>query len=433
MRSSFGSRAGPGPVARRAWRRRSTGRRSTARTPRCHAAGRGPARARDARRAARRGTCRCDGIRPRAPRPARRTGSDPRRAATGTVAETDAIRARAVTWGSQPCGRSCRAGRPARLARRIRQTGSSERLIEVDADERAAVTDPPRFPTPWARSRINTLDAAHGNAARPQRSELVLHPPRFGERLHRLLLLRRELLRHRHLDLNDQIPSPTILLYALPTHPESLSRRRTLRNLDRHLRPVERLHAHPRAERRLRDVDRYGRDQIQPFTLVEPVRRHGERDEQVARRAILHPFAALPLEADLRSGVDPGGNGDRHLLPGPHFACASACGTPLGWNLAAAEAHRAGPVHGEAALAEADRTAALALLTGDELGAGRGARAMTGAALFVQVELDRHLASERSGAERNLQRRLHVLATLRTAGAGASRAWTSCRGAAAEH
>lgn len=49
----------------------------------------------------------------------------------------------------------------------------------------------------------------------------VVH--RLGELLHRLFLLRRELLGHRYFDLDDQVAARPILLHPLATNPETLS------------------------------------------------------------------------------------------------------------------------------------------------------------------------------------------------------------------
>src|SRR3954466_10068278 len=87
--------------------------------------------------------------------------------------------------------------------------------------------------------RADTTYAAGG-----RRAGLVLHSPGFSERLHRLLLLRRELVGHRDLHLNDQVATRAVLLDPLRAHAEALSRRGTRWDLDRHLRPVERLDAH---------------------------------------------------------------------------------------------------------------------------------------------------------------------------------------------
>src|SRR4029079_1110757 len=131
---------------------------------------------------------------------------------------------------------------------------------------------------------------------------------------------------------------------------------------------------------------RHGGDDVESLALEEAVGLHLEGDQQVARRTARAPFAPLSLEADLGARVGAGGDGDEHLLARPHLADAVAGRAALGGHLASSEAHRAGTVHGEAALAEGDDPAPLTLGAGLDRRARRRAVAVAGGALLVHFE-----------------------------------------------
>src|SRR6185437_11634377 len=219
-----------------------------------------------------------------------------------------------------------------------------------------------------------------------------------------------------------------VLLDPLSAYAKALAAGRARRNADRHLLAVERLDADAGAERGLRDVDRHGRNHVEPLALEEAIGLDLKVDQQVARRTVPRAARALALESNLRPGIDPCRNCNHHFLTGTDLARAVAGRAALARHGAFAETHRTGTLHGEPALAERDRAAPLTLGTGLDLGTGRGSAAVAGAAFFVHLELDRHLAAERRGAERNLKLRLHVLPAL-----GSSRARTALPRAAAEH
>src|SRR5205085_5615860 len=133
-----------------------------------------------------------------------------------------------------------------------------------------------------------------------------------------------QLVRSFDLHFDNQIAALIRLVHSLSPHAESLSRCSALRNLDENLLPIERRHADLRPKRRLRDVDRNRRDDIQAFTLVELVSQNRERDKQVAGRSVARSFSSLTLEPDFRACIDPGRNGDEDLLSRADFTCTVA-------------------------------------------------------------------------------------------------------------
>src|ERR1035437_9932229 len=272
-----------------------------------------------------------------------------------------------------------------------------------------------------------SANIAEGCGKNP-RGALRLHCLR--ELPHRLLLLRRQLLRHRYLHLDNQVALRPVLLDPVSTHPEAFSVLRARRDLDRDLGAVERLDVDLLAERRVGDADLHRRDEIQPFALIEAVGLHVEGDQQITRRASLRASGTLPLEANLRARVDTGRNGDLDGLSRAHFARAGAGGAALRRHLPATKTDGAGALHGKAARTKADRPATGTFGTGPELCARRGAAAATGRALLVQVELDGDLAAHRRGSKRDFQRCFDVVAALRSTVARVLRAAAR---AAAEH
>src|SRR5687768_5404672 len=163
----------------------------------------------------------------------------------------------------------------------------------------------------------------------PRSYSLILHSTRFRELAHHALLLVGELVGRFYFHLDDEIAALVSFLDSLPFDAKPFSRGSTGRDANQHLFPVERLDADLRAERCLRDVYRQRRDDVQSFALVEPVRRHRERDEEVAWRAVRGSFAPLALQPDLRPRVDTCGHRDENLLPRAHLAGAVARCTNL--------------------------------------------------------------------------------------------------------
>src|SRR5687767_188231 len=120
----------------------------------------------------------------------------------------------------------------------------------------------------------------------PRSYSLILQSTRFRELAHHALLLVGELVRRFDLHFDNEIAALISFLYPLPFYAKPFGRGSASRDANQHLLPVERLHADLRAQRCLRDVYRQRRDDVQSFALVEPVRRHRERDEEVAWRAV---------------------------------------------------------------------------------------------------------------------------------------------------
>src|SRR5262245_40878467 len=110
----------------------------------------------------------------------------------------------------------------------------------------------------------------------------MLESANLREPLHQFFLLRRQLVRHNDLHFDNQVANRFLFANALLTNAEAFSARRTGGNLQRDLRALQRLDAHLRPERRLRDVDRHRRNEIESFALEEPVGLHAERDDEIA-------------------------------------------------------------------------------------------------------------------------------------------------------
>src|SRR5688500_8131087 len=151
--------------------------------------------------------------------------------------------------------------------------------------------------------------------------ESVLQAARLGEFPHHALLLLGELFRHGDGDLDDEITPFLPLRNALPPYPESLSRRRSMRDAYGDLAVIEGLDADLRSERRLGDVQRDRRDHVEPFAPEEAIGLHLKGDQQVAGRSALRAPAALILQADLRPCIHSRGDGNVDLaargdLPG---------------------------------------------------------------------------------------------------------------------
>src|SRR5258708_28815158 len=152
---------------------------------------------------------------------------------------------------------------------------------------------------------------------------------RLGELAHRLFLLFVQFVGHRDLDQHDQISLRPILFDSQSRDTETLTTGRTRRDLDRNSFSIECLHADFRAQGGLGDVDRHRRDDVEAFAAIKMVRLDRKGDQQIARLAALCSLATLPLEPDLRSGIDPWRNGDHDFLAGANFAGAVARRTSL--------------------------------------------------------------------------------------------------------
>src|SRR5687767_1625955 len=119
-------------------------------------------------------------------------------------------------------------------------------------------------------------------------SSSVFQSAGLRELAHHALLLFREVFGHGDRDLDDEIATVLGLRNALPPYPEAFSRRSPGRYADRHLLLVQCLHADLRAERGLGDVERHGRDDVEPLALEEAIGLDVKRDEEVARGPALH-------------------------------------------------------------------------------------------------------------------------------------------------
>ena len=75
------------------------------------------------------------------------------------------------------------------------------------------------------------------------------------------------------------------------------------RNANRDALAVERADADPRAEGRLCDVDRHGRDDVESLASEETIGLDLKGDHEIARRAIMLTAAALTLQANARAIV----------------------------------------------------------------------------------------------------------------------------------
>src|SRR5450756_1761259 len=135
----------------------------------------------------------------------------------------------------------------------------------------------------------------------------------------------------------------------------------------------------------------------------------------VYKRQVLRSLSALALEPNLGAGVNSWGDIYQHLPLDAHLSRPMTGRARLRRNLSAAEAHRTWTVYGESTLPERDHSAAIAFGTDLERGAERGSRAMTGAALFTHLELDRNFSTPCGGAEWNVWRCLCRLSLLGSA------------------
>src|SRR5256885_956224 len=175
------------------------------------------------------------------------------------------------------------------------------------------------------------------------------------------------------------VAAATVLLDPLPRDAESLAVLRAGRHLEHHALPVQRPHLDPGAEHRLREVDRHHTRDVEASALApeKPVRLDVDHDDDVAA-----PPCALALQPEPRAVVGAGRNVDHQALVDLHVPRALTRGAALRRDLPAAAAHRTGPRHREAALAERDRAPAPALGTGRERCTRRAAAPPAGGAHF---------------------------------------------------
>src|SRR3989441_227040 len=312
-----------------------------------------------------------------------------------------------------------RAARPRSGAgahrRRARSRPSSRRAHRVPAhrDGRTVLPEArlPSRPAHRRRPGRPRVDGVHDRVPGERAGDgsavaLVLQPRLLRKSLRRGLLLRGEVLGDFDSHLHVLVAAPAVLLDPLPRDAESLAVLRAGRHLEHHALPVQRPHLDPGAEHRLREVDRHHTRDVEASALApeKPVRLDVDHDDDVAA-----PPCALALQPEPRAVVGAGRNVDHQALVDLHVPRALTRGAALRRDLPAAAAHRTGPRHREAALAERDRAAAPALETGRERCTQRAAAPPAGGAHFRHPERHRHLAPQRRDAERDRDRGLDLL------------------------
>ncbi len=117
--------------------------------------------------------------------------------------------------------------------------------------------------------------------------------------------------------LHIHVAATAVLFDAMRGNPELLSVLSARRNPEHDPLVVERLDLDPRAEERLRQVDRDDADQIESLATEEAIRRNVDLDDKIAAA-----FGPLIPQADARAFFDPGGDVDVDPLLDPHFAAA---------------------------------------------------------------------------------------------------------------
>ena len=93
----------------------------------------------------------------------------------------------------------------------------------------------------------------------------VLKARLLRKTLYRFLLLGAQLLRQRHMGLDVHVPVPSVFLDAMSGNPKLLAVLGPRRNTQHDALVIQRLDLDPRAEQRLREVDRDDADEIQPL------------------------------------------------------------------------------------------------------------------------------------------------------------------------
>src|SRR5213080_1706067 len=235
-------------------------------------------------------------------------------------------------------------------------------------------------------------------------SPLVSHAAPLRERLHRRLLLRREVFGDVDLDLHILIAAPAVLLDSLPRDAELLPGLGTGWDPEDDAASIECLDFDLGAEQRLGQVHRHGADDVQPVAPEEPVGLDLQHHDDVAP-----PLRSLPPEAQLRAVLGARRNRDHESLLDPHLAAAAARVAALRRHLPLTAAHRARPVDREPALPERNHPASPALRARGDGRARGGAAAVTGWANLRHRQRDRHLAAERGDAEWDRDRGLDLV------------------------
>src|SRR5437867_901236 len=234
-------------------------------------------------------------------------------------------------------------------------------------------------------------------------SPLVSHAASLRERLHRRLLLRRQVFGDIDVHLDILITAAAVLLDSLPCDAELLPVLGARWELEDDAASIECLDFDLGAEQRLGEVHRHGADDVQPVAPEEPVGLDLQHHDDVAP-----PLRSLPPEAQLRAVLGARRNRDHESLLDPHLAAAAARMAALRRHLPLTAAHRARPVDREPALPERNHPASAALRARGDGRARGGAAAVTGWANLRHRQCDRHLAAERGDAERDRDRGLDL-------------------------
>ena len=155
----------------------------------------------------------------------------------------------------------------------------------------------------------------------------VLVGGRGAERLDGLACLRRQLAGYGDLDRHEQVAVAAVLAPdALALDPEGAAVAGAGRQPEGHRGAAERRHLDLAAERRLGERHRHGEREVVAGPAEQPVRRHGDRDEQVARRAAALARTTLALEPDPLAVLDAGRDADRDAAGAHRPAAAPAVG-----------------------------------------------------------------------------------------------------------
>src|SRR5256884_907096 len=217
------------------------------------------------------------------------------------------------------------------------------------------------------------------------------------------------------MDLDVLIAPPSVPLDALARDAEALTVRCAGRHLEHDALAVERPHFDPRAEQRLRQIDRHDADDVEPDPSEKTVGLGLDRDHTRGRS-----LCPLALGPEPGAGFGAGRDRDREPLLDPYLARPVAGGTRLRRDAPPAPAHRARPRNGEPALAERNRAAAFTFGTRREGGARCAARPAAGRAHLRQRECDGHAATQRSDPERDRDGGLDLVLVLGTRAAAAA-------------
>src|SRR5215470_2993015 len=210
-------------------------------------------------------------------------------------------------------------------------------------------------------------------------------PAQLGELAKQFFLLRLQLGRRLHGDMDDQV-APAGAVQPLGAAPEHRDRLAGLRpRADVQIGgTVQGVHRERRAERRGRHGNRHGAVQVVTLPLEDLVRPLHDLQEQVAGRPAAGTGLTLAGQLDVGTVLDPGRDPYLDRAPGPDPAVRVALWTRLADDRAVATARGAGPrrhhLADEGPGDLADLTPAVADIARDRVRARRGALAGAGRA-----------------------------------------------------